>query len=337
MSDDPNAIATEGSAAATVATEDLRAAGLEQDDAAAPEPLYPLDASAIHARTRPRTIALVWLWELLCAFFIAIPIHAWANQAWGAHPDGDAMFFKPGAHALMSWLGDEGPGLSIVVRTAFVTFVFTGILGQIVTGALIASLATGHKVGTSGVLRAPRLVRALAIGMSSFSPLMMIGVLAGAVEGFVFGIGYFASASLDHALEPSMGDARSFTARLVVLGVFVVLTLMVGVVADLARVTVARNVALGAASRQSSFMQLRAGIVQAIRTARASLFRATGAWAWRAALSLALVYVGAVLGDVTGSRSAGALWLLFLAHQAIVFGRAALRASWLANALRLTA
>jgi len=333
-SDDPNAIATEGAA-----TEDLRAAGLEQDDAAAPEPLYPLEASAIHARTRPRTIALVWLWELVCAFFIAIPIHAWANQAWGAHPDGDAMFFKPGAHALMSWLGDEGPGLSIVVRTAFVTFVFMGVLGQIVTGALIASLATGRKVGTSGVLllRAPRLVRALAIGMSSFSPLMMIAVLAGALEAFVFGIGYFASASLDHALEPSMGDARSFTARLIVLAVFVVLTLMVGVVSDLARVTVARNVALGAASRQSSFMQLRAGIVQAIRTARASLFRATGAWAWRAALSLSLVYAGAVLGDVTGSRGGGALWLLFLAHQAIVFGRAALRASWLANALRLTA
>lgn len=315
------------SAASTPAPDD------EPDATSAPPRL--LEPREIRARRRPRAILLVWTWELAGAYLVATPIHAWARKVWGAHPDGDAVLFRPGGHALLSWLGDEGAALAVVLRTAIVTIAALGILGQLVTGALVASLATG--IGDRG--RPAPTSFALRAGAGSFFPLLGIGVLAGAIEGAVLGVGLFASSALDHALQPRLGDARAFTARLALLALFVVATLAIGVVADLARVTVARDIAgeltRPAAPRAAMLAHMRAGVVAAVTTARRALGRASLAWGWRAAASMALIYAGAVAGDLTGERGGGALWLLFAFHQLVVLARAGLRASWLANALRL--
>ena len=148
-------------------------------------------------------------------------------------------------------------------------------------------------------------------------------------------MGLFASSGIDHALQPRIGDAHAFTARLVVLGLFVLVTLLVGVIADLARVTIVRDVAMSEDRPVSMRRAMRDGVVSAMTTARRALGRAALGWGWRAALSIALVYAGALAGDVVGGRGGGALWLLFVVHQLIVLVRAGLRASWLANALRL--
>ena len=58
-------------------------------------------------------------------------------------------------------------------------------------------------------------------------------------------------------------------------------------------------------------------------------------WGWRAALSVALLFVAARFGDMVGGRGDAMLWLLFGAHQLIAVARVSLRAAWLANALRL--
>ena len=298
------------------------------DDADSPHLLEP---DRIRAWRRPRAIFFVWLWELVCALVVATPIHAWALRVWGTHPDGDAVIFRPGGHALLSWLGDDTPALAIVLRTSIVALLVFGVLGQLVTGALVASLATG--IGKYN--RAPAMSFALRAGAAAFFPLLGIGLVFGAFEGFVLGVGLFASSAVDHAVQGSLGDARAIDARLGVLAIFVVLTLVVGVVADLARVVVARDAALRGDARPSVLVTMRAGVVTAILTAKRGLGRACFAWAWRAALSLALLYAGARAGDIVGGRGGGALWLLFFLHQLIVLARAALRASWFANALRL--
>jgi len=104
-----------------------------------------------------------------------------------------------------------------------------------------------------------------------------------------------------------------------------------GVIGDLARVAIAREVARGTAERP-----LRDGLVLALRTARRKIGRAFLAWGWRAVLAAGLIVLGAMLSDTMHDRRAP-LAILFVLHQALLFGRAALRTSWLANALRLTA
>lgn len=302
----------------------------EHDDAD-DDALRALEPDEIRARRRPRAILFVWAWELACALVIATPIHAWAKSVWGAHPDGDAVLFLPGGRALLSWLGDDGPALAIVLRTTILAFAVFGVLGQLITGALIASLATGR--GERG--RAPALALSLRAGVGAFFPLLSVGVLASAFEGALVGVGLAAASSVDRALQASLGDARAFTARLAVLALFAGAALVAGVVADLVRVAVARDVALAGDRRAPMLRTLRSGIVAAASTARRAVGRATLAWGWRALLSLALLWIGARAGDAAGAHGGGALWLLFAVHQLVILARAGLRASWLATALRL--
>lgn len=288
---------------------------------AAPFEVEPASADEIRARKHPFAIVALWLYELAAAFVIATPIHAWARSAFGGHPYGDEPIFRPGGYALLNWLDTEGGELGIVFRTSVLLVVLFAVASNLVTAALVAVLSTRGGRRFSFALRA---------GAASFFPMLAAGVIVGAIEGFFLGVGYFLSSGLDHKLQDAYGDQRAFLARLALFAVFVALTLASGVVGDLCRVTIARDIAQGTADRP-----LKDGIVTAVRTARRKIGRAVLAWGWRSAIATALVVVGAKLGDLTSGKGGGALWLLFFAHQAIVFARAALRTSWLANALRL--
>lgn len=283
-----------------------------------------LEADEIRARRRPRAIFFVWLWELVCGVLIATPVHAWARAFFGAHPDGDELVFRPSGYWLMSWLDADSTALGVVTRSTLVAIVVASVLGTLVTGALVASLASGH--GPEG--RAPGAAPALRTGIASFFPLLGIGVAATALQAMILALGAGASSAVAGSLETSSGDARAFQARVAVFLPFIAFVLVVGVVADLARVAIARQACL-------ERPRLQDGGLAALRAARGNLGRAFAAWGWRAALALALVAVGARAGDLTGARDGAALWLLFAVHQAIVLARAALRASWLARALRL--
>ena len=65
----------------------------------------------------------------------------------------------------------------------------------------------------------------------------------------------------------------------------------------------------------------------------ASLGRATLSWTGRAIVGIALLAIGYVAADELGGGSGLSLTLLFAVHQAVVLGRVALRASWMARAL----
>src|SRR5260221_8918144 len=58
-------------------------------------------------------------------------------------------------------------------------------------------------------------------------------------------------------------------------------------------------------------------------------------WGWRALVSLAPVAAAAALAEGIGGRGGIALVVLALVHQAVVLARVALRASWLARAVRV--
>jgi hypothetical protein len=79
------------------------------------------------------------------------------------------------------------------------------------------------------------------------------------------------------------------------------------------------------------------GVRIALKTSRSGLGRATLGWAGRAVVGLALVAIGYVAADELGGGSGLSVILLYGIHQAVVLGRVALRASWMARALSLVA
>jgi hypothetical protein len=100
---------------------------------------------------------------------------------------------------------------------------------------------------------------------------------------------------------------------------------IVGVVHDLARAAVVRA-GVGA---------LR-GVVLGARTFGGARVAWWWAWAWRETAGLAVLAAGAAGAGRLGGRGGAALVALALVHQLSVLARVALRASWLAQALRGT-
>src|SRR5262249_7964259 len=62
--------------------------------------------------------------------------------------------------------------------------------------------------------------------------------------------------------------------------------------------------------------------------------RLVWSWLWRSGASLIPAIAAAALSSRIGARSGFALFALFLMHQAVIVARVALRASWLARAMR---
>lgn len=281
----------------------------------------------IRARQRPIAIVLVYFWELAWALVVATPMHAWARRSWGTHPDGDAVLFRAGARELASWVGAGDEAASVVVRVTLLLLVVGAVAGQIPLGALVASL-----------IRRIRATQALAVGVRAWLPLCGVLLLATFIEGVVLFGGGLASTAIGHALRDKMGDARAFGVTLAVFGFFVFLAAIVGVIADLARVAVARDVAEQDpdAEPRSGLTVLRAGLGVALSTMRRRFGRALFGWTWRMSVGVMLLGLAWAIGSLVGGRGGIVLFLLFLLHQGIVFARTALRASWLAHALRLT-
>jgi hypothetical protein len=291
-----------------------------------------LEGKAIRARRRPSAIIALWLWELAAAFLVAAPLHSWARYAVGTHPDGDAVLFRPRGHALLSWLGEDGPALSIVLRTSLLAIVVFAILAPIVTGFLVASLITEEESR-----RAPPLRWRVGIGIAAFLPIGGIAVLLTAAEGFLLGVGLLAAAGVNHGLTSTLGDQRAFVIHLVVVFFAAVLVAITGVFGDLAKVGVARAIAeddVRGRPAASSGARMRTAALAALTAFRRHPGRILGGWTWRTAVGLALIVCGSKLGDLVGGRGGLALGALFFAHQAITLARAGLRTSWLAQALR---
>jgi hypothetical protein len=303
--------------------------------------MVPLPPDAIRARKRPLAIVYVYLAELMWALVIATPVHAWARRAWGAHPDGDAVLWLPGGRDLVVWLGQPDAALAVVTRTALVLLMLGMIAMQLPLGALIASLAfvRGGEPGAPDTGRSLRGQSALRVAVGAFMPLAGLLVLGSVAAIVVLAVGGAASSAVDHGFADRLGDARSFTLRLVTFALFVAVAALVGVVVDLARAAVARDVGLAEEKGTTApgWTTMLRGLRTAFAVARRELRPASIAWAWRAALSLALIGIGIAAAQALGGRGGAALFGLWVVHQAIVLVRVALRASWLARAVALVA
>lgn len=307
------------------------------------EPIHNLAAGEIRARKRPGAIVLLYLWELAFALLIATPIHAWARRAWGSHPDGDAVLWKDGGRALLTWLGQVDAALPVVSRTAIVLLVVGAVFSQLPLGALLASLAFERGPTPPNFPRtlggqSPRAGTAMRAGMNAFFPLVVVLAFLAVTNAIVLGLGTALASAMDHGFERKLGDAQSFQLHVAVVAFFFLISAFAGVFVDLARAAIGREA--GLASMRGSVhpawnMMLR-GIRVAITTSRnRGIYRALRAWAVRAGSGVVLLAIGWIAASSLGGKGGGALIALWVIHQGVVLGRVALRASWLAHATRM--
>ena len=153
----------------------------------------------------------------------------------------------------------------------------------------------------------------------------MLGLLFATlfVQAVVIAIGSGLASATSSQLLARSGQAQAAQVGGVVALLFVIVASVVGVLQDLARTAILRFQ-----------VNTRGSFVLAASTFRRAPILLYWSWLWRGAAGIVLLVIGSVMAERLGGRSGGAVVGLFLVHQTIVLGRIALRASWLAQALR---
>ncbi len=275
--------------------------------------------TSMRARRRPLAVVLVWGWEVLLGLLIAWPFASVARAAYGHHPQGDAQLWAPGGLELADLLLHTDHARTALLTHTGLVILIALVLGLFPMAALVASIAY-----TTPDLRTPPMRKLLGRAADAFQPLVGLAVLLLLIEGVIVIGGLILAEALSGALAPRLGDARAQQFGWMVGFIFLTVACVAGVLHDLARVAVVRF-------RVGAFRAFRL----AANTLRTTPFAAVWSWAWRASASFIPIVIGAIVAGKLGGRGGGALLALTAIHQLVVLTRTALRASWLAKALRL--
>ena len=275
---------------------------------------------AMRARTRPVAVLGYHAYQLVLSALVAWPVSRELASIFGGHPRGDDVLFDPGGWALFALQRPYdriAPGLSSMLLLLV-------CVGAAVGLAPLAALMTSLSHATSDT-RAPRPRHLAPYVVASFRPLLGLFVLATALELALMLAAMWAYGAASGALVGRWGDARA--AELGVLAFLLVMVVLsvVAVLHDLARAALIRF-------RRGSGQAMRA----ALSTFRQSSLRVWWSWAWRGLVRAALVgVVGWVLlrPPLTHGTTRTFIAIVSL-HQLVALSRTALRASWLARALR---
>ncbi len=275
----------------------------------------PVPRERIAARGSLLAIVLLWAFGLVVAMLAAWPVYGVARAAYGNHPEGDQVLFRPGALELADLvIGREGT-LTALAPAVAAFLVLGALLAHLPHGAVLAHMAFSRGERPLGIKAAYRR------GREAFFPLLSVTLLSLVVKGILITCGALAASGLASLLASKLDDRSRDLVELGALSPFLGLVVVVGVVADVGQATIARR-------QVGALRGLRLGL----RAFRARKAYALGSWASRA-LGAVLLYTAAAL--IVTRLGVAAFGASLVAHQAAALGRAALRASWLARALRL--
>lgn len=278
----------------------------------------PLATSSVRARARPRAVIGVWAWETVLSLMGSLPAVALVRSAYGRHPRGDAPLWDAGALPLLGLLSREANGVHAATTTAAVALLLAAVLGLVPLAALMVSISTATRDGRAigGALTAQGAFRVLR-------PLGVLLLVVGLGQGLVVGCAFLLGAGVQSWAHRSLGEALAQQLALAVGAAVLLGALALGVAQDLAGAAVVRF-QLGA---------MRA-LTVAARALRQAPFAVSWSWGWRALASAAPIVAVAWLADRIGGRGGVALVVLAALHQGVILARVALRASWLAKAIR---
>ena len=262
-------------------------------------------------------VTLVWASESLTAVVAVFPAACLVRTALADDPESDARLLRDGSRALLWLLSRNAPGVTAAAETAALVFAVGGFAVITSWAALMFLLASPPArprwFGIAGAVSAA--LRALP----AFVGLLLAFAVAQAITiGAGVGLGVLVAA-LAH---DGLGEARSDQIGAAVACPFVIATVWLGLVQDLARVAIVRF-------RMAPLPALVAGFQTFGRRPWALTF----SFGWRAAGALGAI---AIASAVIGWRGTGGLLGLLLAaliHQTVVIGRILFRTSWLAVAL----
>ena len=237
---------------------------------------------------------------------------------WGASPNGDATLWEPESIPLLRTAVQETALRSTAFTLLFATVLAAAVAELVPLGALVASIAFVTRDRT-----APRSSDAIARGARAFPTFFALLVGASALELVVLAIAAWTAFAMTSGLAERLGDARAQQIAWLTAIAIASIAAWIGVAHDLARVGAIR---------------FRVRTIRALRFALNTMARGwlllLWAWGWRAIASWVPVVIGALVAAKLGGRGGAALVALFAVHQLVTVSRVALRASWLAAALR---
>jgi hypothetical protein len=275
--------------------------------------------SSIHARSRPWAVVGVWAWESALSLVGSTPAVALVRAAYGRHPDADAPLWAPGSLPLLGLLSRETNGVRAATTTAAVVLLFGAVVGLVPLAALMISIGTATPKG-----RGIGLPRTIERALRVFRPLAVLLVIVSILQGIVAATAFLLGESTQSWITPSLGEALAQQLAIGVGATVLLGAVALGVAQDLARAAVIR-LGLGAMG----------ALILGVSAVRRAPIAIGWSWAWRALASLAPVVAVALLANRIGGRGGTALFVLGALHQCGVLSRVALRASWLAKAMRL--
>ncbi len=273
---------------------------------------------SIRARARPGVVLFLWLYQLLCAVFFAWPTAALVGQAYRNHPRGDAVLFEPGGLALADFVWRSRGFSGALLAHDTIVAIFSVVAGLLPLSALLASMAY-----TTRARRSPRPRQLVRFAFDAFGSMLGLFFIASALEVLFAGIAITLGDYVTDSGLARMGEARAEQLGWLVTLVVFLIALVVGVLHDLARASVVRF-RVGATK----------ACVLAWNTFRMHPVSLFGSWGWRACAGLVPIAAASMVTDRIALRTGGSLVAVFVLHQAVVVARVALRASWLASALR---
>ncbi len=272
---------------------------------------------AMRARRRPIAVLAYYIYQLVLSLVIAWPISRGLAHAFGGHPRGDSVLFDDGGWALLALRS----AWERVSPTFFGLIAIVAVLGAIVGLLPLSALLTSLSHATPDT-RAPRPRHLAPYVVATFGPLTYLLALGVALELALCAVALWTFGAVSEAMKTRTSDPRAD--QLAALACFVVLLFAAAacVIHDLARAGLVRF-------RTGTFGAIRV----ALRTFRRMPLRVLWSWAWRGMVSIAIVIaVAAILPRF--ASGAASLVAIALLHQLVAISRTALRASWLARALR---
>lgn len=253
-------------------------------------------------------ILALYLIRLLLAWLLAAPVIGHVAEIAGARPSSDLALFEPGGLFLLEAIRLGRPALAAELPRTMWILLAAAYLGLVPLAALMASLTQ------RGRLRLRELAAASLRPLGAFSLLLGLALSAHAVLG---GLTLFVASALFTRLE----EQNAALAQAAVLVTALLVAMAIGVAHDLAR---------------AHAVLREARVTEAVRAGIAALgARPLLSWALRFVAGAALVAIAAWLSGLLGVKSPIAIAGVALVHQTTALGLVALRASWLAAALRV--